>query len=231
MASWCCPVRKKKRRSGVTPKGSSRRLKWERYMMNYSDCDAEEACPHEWGPPRGHPALKGYATVRRRRTQRKKKAKTSVAVGSGQDREAGEIFEFTGLLDGVTEVLGGKGDAKAEEASQEDSQGQVQLYIGLGWNIRQGGGLGDGYVGDFLLVEGFADARFFRLLGIQQVVVFGFLLRTDQVVKRGGGVAQAVQLAAISPGLAGERLTAGLEAGQLGRPPGELRFEGPVSGG
>src|ERR1039458_4761389 len=146
MASWCCPVRKKKRRSGVTPKGSSRRLKWERYMMNYS-----------------------------------------VAVGSGQDGEAREIFEFAGLLNGVTEVLGAEGDAKTEEAGQEDSQGQVQRHVGLGRNVRQGGGLGDGYVGDFLLVEGFGDARFFRLLGIQQVVVFGFFLGADQVVKRGGG--------------------------------------------
>src|ERR1035437_9740985 len=28
---------------------------------------AEEACPHEWGRPRGHPGLKGYATALRRR--------------------------------------------------------------------------------------------------------------------------------------------------------------------
>src|ERR1035441_8260225 len=111
-ASWCCAVWKKKRRSGVTPKGSSRRPNGEWYILNYS-----------------------------------------VAVGRGQYGEARELFEFAGLLDGVAEVLGAEGDAKAEEASQEDSQGQVQLYIGLGWNIRQGGGLGDGYIGDFLLIE------------------------------------------------------------------------------
>src|ERR1035437_5456029 len=168
----------------------------------------------------GHGSLKGYATVRRRRTQRKKKAKTSVAVGSSEYGEARERVQLTRLLDGVTEVLGAEGDAKAEEASQEDSQGQVQWHVGLGWNIRQGGGLGDGYIGAFLLIERFGDARFFRLLGIQQVVVFGFFLGADQVVKRGGGVPQPVQLAAISAGLAGERLTAGVEAGQLGRPPG-----------
>lgn len=45
----------------------------------------------------------------------------SVPEGSGQDGKAGDLFQFARLLDGIAEVFGRKGNAKTEEACQEDS--------------------------------------------------------------------------------------------------------------
>jgi hypothetical protein len=64
-----------------------------------------------------------------------------------------------------------------------------------------------------LLIERFGDACFFRLLGVQQVVVFGFLLGADQVAKSGGGVGQFHEPLAVNPALAGQGLAAYFSCG------------------
>src|ERR1035437_5053040 len=93
----------------------------------------KEECPHEWGRPRGHPSLKGYATARRRR-------RDGLVFRWGGFRTEQGPYGDRGVGAGGDEGGVGRGDFRLEEGGE--SATAVPGADGAGDAVYGGGGAG-----------------------------------------------------------------------------------------